>query len=86
MHFGLGWKARNNISAEGYLWAQAHGVLGKANGVIAQVAALHAFQDEIVAMLQRKVKMRHQPWLCCDSLHQSGIHFDGINRADPEPW
>ena len=54
MCFGFSWKACNYVGAEGHIRAQAHGFLGKANGVIAQVAALHAFQDEIVSHVAKK--------------------------------
>jgi hypothetical protein len=32
----------------------------KRDGVVAQVTALHPLQDQVVAMLQRQVQMRHQ--------------------------
>jgi hypothetical protein len=54
------------------------------DGVVAQVAALHPLQDQVVAMLQRQVQMRHQARLRRDGEHQVVVGLDGIDGADPQ--
>ena len=45
--------------------------LDRADGIGAAVAALHPLEDHVVAGLQRKVEVRHQPGLAGDQLEQS---------------
>jgi len=44
------------------------------------VAAGHALEDQIVAVLQRQVQMRHEAAVATDHLQQRFIHLDGIDR------
>jgi hypothetical protein len=49
-----------------------------------QVAALHPLQDHVVAMLQRKMKMRHQPLFGGNRLHQVVVGLDGIDGGQAQ--
>ena len=51
LRFCFGRKARNQIRAQSHIGPQATHVLAKLNRITAQVAALHALEDEIRAGL-----------------------------------
>ena len=85
MRVGFRGEARNDIGPKGHIWPQPLGLFAKPDRVIPQMAPRHAFQNKIVTMLQRQMQMRHEPRLGRDGLHQVLIHFDRVNRADPEP-
>ena len=85
MRLGFGGKACNDISAKGHIGAQLAGGFAKPDGIITQMPALHPFQDQIVAMLQAQVKMRHQPRFGRNGLHKVLINLNTINAADPQP-
>ena len=55
----------------------------KLDRVGARMAALHALQREIVAGLERKMEMRHQPLLLGDRREQRGVDLDRIDRGEP---
>ena len=74
----------DDVSAKGHVRPQSAGLLGKADRIIAQVAAFHALQNHIVAMLQRQVQMRHQARFGGDGLHQVFVHFDRVDRGNPQ--
>ncbi len=57
----------------------------EADGVVAQMPALHALQNHVVAGLKRQMQMRHQPALGRDRFHQIGIGLDGIDGGQPQP-
>jgi drug/metabolite transporter (DMT)-like permease len=56
---GLGREARDDVGAEGHVGPQ-RARLAEADRVVAQVPPLHPLQDQVVAVLQRQVQMRHQ--------------------------
>ena len=56
----------------------------EADRVVAQVAAFHPLEDQVVAMLQRQVQMRHQARFGGDGLHQVLVHLDRIDGTDPQ--
>jgi hypothetical protein len=85
MRLRLGGKARDDVGAEGHVGAQAARLPAEGDGVVAQVAALHPLQDQVVAMLQRQVQMRHQPRLRRDGQHQVFVGLDRVDGTDPEP-
>ena len=63
--------------------ALVHGLaLGKSVG--AQVTALPALENEIVARLQREMQMRHQPRLLGEGPQQLRIEFDAIERGQSQ--
>ena len=45
MRLGLGREARDDVGAKGDVRTQPPGLLAKGNGIIAQVATFHPFQD-----------------------------------------
>ena len=49
------------------------------------MTALHPLQNEIITMLCRQMKMRHQPVFLTKHLHQLRIRFRRINRRQPQP-
>ena len=51
----------------------------------AQVPALHALEDEVVAGLQREMQMRHQPRLVGERIEQVAVGLDRIDRGQPQP-
>ena len=82
---GLGRKAGDQIGAEHDIGAQPAHLATERNRIGAQVTALHAFEDEIVARLQRQMQMRHQPRLVAERVKQVAIGFDGIDRGKTQP-
>ena len=82
---GLGRKARDDVGAEDHVGAQPPCLLAESDGIVAQMAALHALEDHVVARLQRQVQMRHQARLGRDGQHQVLVRLDRIDRADPQP-
>src|SRR4051812_23644474 len=52
--------------------------------VCGAVAAFLAFQDHIVAGLQREVEMRHQPRLAGDQLIESVVNLDAVERRQAQ--
>ncbi len=76
---GFGWKAGDDIRAEHDIGAQRTHGFAKANGIVAQMAAFHAFQDHVVTRLQGQVQMRHQPFFIGNGVHQVVIRLDGID-------
>ena len=51
----------------------------------ARMAALHALEDQVVAVLQREMQMRHQPRLVGDRVEQVGVGLDRVDRRDAQP-
>jgi hypothetical protein len=84
MRLRLGREARDDVGAEGHVGAQAARLPAEGDGVVAQVAALHPLQDQVVAMLQRQVQMRHQARLGRDGEHQVVVGLDRVDGADPK--
>ena len=82
MRLGLGREARDDIGPKGHLGAQLARLFREPDRIIAQVTALHPFQDQVVAMLQGQVQMRHQTRLGRNRLHQVFIHLDGVDRRN----
>ena len=58
---GLGRKARDDVAAERHIGPQPPHLIAERNRVGAQMPALHALEDHVVAGLQRQMQMRHQP-------------------------
>ena len=85
LRFGFGWKTGDQIRTESSFRPNATHLLAKADDVVTRVAALHAFQDQIVASLHRDMKMRHQPLFFRDKTEQDFIDFRGINGRQPQP-
>ena len=56
----------------------------KRDGIGAQMPALHALQDQIVAGLQRQVQMRHQARFLGDGVHQVGVGLDLVDGGKPQ--
>ena len=48
---------------------EAADLFGEADRVGAAVPALHALQDQVVAVLQRQMEVGHQPRLVGDGVH-----------------
>ena len=57
-------------------------LVAEANGIGSKMAAFHALQDQIIAMLERQMHMRHQPFLLGNGSHQIDIGLDGVDRGD----
>ena len=55
---------------------------GGRGGIRPAVPPLQAFQDQVVARLQRQVEMRHQARFVFDQAQQVVVDFDAINRGD----
>ena len=70
-----------------------HGKLGSASAqgcnqphrIAAQVTPLHPLEDQIVAMLQRQMDMRHDPRLARDQFEQQRVDLDPVKRRQPQP-
>ena len=54
------------------------------NRIRAAMTALHALEDQIVAGLQGKMQMRHQPRFFADQPPECLIHLDRVDRGEPE--
>ncbi len=52
----------------------------------ARVAALHALEDQVVAVLEREMQMRHQPRLVRDRVEQVGVGLDRVDRGDAQAF
>src|SRR5262249_28026691 len=69
---------------EGDIRASAPDQVAEAYRMRAQMAALHALQNQIVACLYREMEVRHQPLLIADQPQQGLVRFDGIDRGQPQ--
>ena len=59
MVFGFGRKAGNQIGPDRDVRSSSAQAFDQTNGIVARVAALHAFENKVMPMLQREVQMRH---------------------------
>ena len=82
---GLGRKTGDDVAAEHHVGPQPAHLSAERDGVGAQVPALHALQDEIVAGLQREMQVRHQPRVGRERVEQVGIGLHRIDRGEPQP-
>ncbi len=76
---GLGWKACYHISPKHHIRAAAARLLTKAQHIAGQMPPFHSFQDQIITMLDRQMKMRHQPLFLGQHRHQLGIRFRRVD-------
>ena len=83
---GLGREARDDVSAEHHVGAQPSHLITECNRVGAQMAPLHALEDEIVTGLQREMQMRHQPLLFADQAEQVRINLHNVEGGEPQPF
>ena len=81
---GLGREAGDDVGAEDDVGAQFAHILAEADRLVAQMPALHALQDHVVAGLQRQMQMRHQPRLGGDGVEQIVVGLDRIDRGQPQ--
>src|SRR6476660_5959561 len=80
------WETRDDISAECNIRPQMSNVLAERDSLSVTMAPLHTLENEIVSRLERKMQMRHQPWLVCQRIDEIGIDFHGINRGQPQTF
>ena len=71
MVLGFGGETGNEIRADGAIGAQVLEPRNEVYRIAAQVPALHALQNEIVTVLQREVKMRHETLFMGEQFEQS---------------
>ena len=84
--FGLGRKSRDDVGAEHDVGPQAPHPRGECDRVSARMAPLHALEDEIVAVLEREMQMRHEPRLVGERIEQVLIGLDRIDRRDAQAF
>ena len=77
-------KAGDQISTKCDVGACRSDTVTYRDSFIAAMPALHTLQDHVVTRLQRQVKMRHQPWFVVNQPQQVRVHFDAINRRNPQ--
>ena len=68
--FGLGRKSRDDVGAEHDVGPQAPHLARECDRVSARMAPLHALEDQVVAVLQREMQMRHEPRLFGDRVQK----------------
>src|SRR5215471_17730959 len=78
--FALGWKPGDNVGAKSDVRTQPPNLMAESDRIAARMTALHALENDIVARLQRQVKMRHQPRLACESIQQVDVGLDRVDR------
>src|SRR5262245_32347710 len=81
----FGRESRDDVSAEDDVGAQPPDILAKADGIVPEMAALHALQDHVVAGLQRQMQVRHQPRFRGNGVDEIVVRLDGIDRGKPKP-
>jgi hypothetical protein len=59
--FGLGRKPGDEIRAERHIRAHPPDLFAEADRIRAQMPALHALENQVVAGLEREMQVRHQP-------------------------
>ncbi len=84
MCFGFRWETGDQIGTKDDVWPQTACFVCELDGIVAQMTALHALQDHVVARLHRQVQMRHQPRLVGQSAHQIGVGFGLIDRRQAQ--
>ena len=82
--FRFGRKADDEIGAEDDIGSRLAKRAAKVDCVLARMAPLHALQDQIVAGLQRQMKMRAEPRVFGDRRAQVVIDFDAVDRREPQ--
>ena len=82
---GLGGKAGDQVGADRDPGPQRPRPRDRRRRIGAQMAALHALQDQVAARLQRQVQMRHQPRLLAQQPPEVVIDRRGIQRRQPQP-
>ena len=78
--FGFGWESGNNIRTKCHIRAAAARLVTKSYDIAAQMASFHPPQNQIIAMLRRNMKMRHQAWVIRQHIHQFRVRFGRIQR------
>ena len=78
--FAFGRETGDQIGAEHDVGPEVARLAAEADRIVAQMPALHALQDHVVAGLQAEMQVRHQPRLLGDQALQVGIHLDLIRR------
>ncbi len=84
MLFGLGWEARDQIGAQSDLGARSLEALTQINRFGARMAALHALQDHVVAMLQRQMQVRRDAGVGRHQFEQRLVHLDRVERGEAQ--
>ena len=69
---------------KGHVRAQPARLFGETDRIITQMPALHPLEDQVIAMLQGKVQMRHQARFGGNGLHQVVIDLDRVDGTDPQ--
>ena len=82
--FSFGGKSGDEVGADRRVRPRGLDPLDRAHGIGAAVAALHALEDQIVARLQRKMEMRHQPRLARDQFEQGVVDLDAVERRQAQ--
>ena len=81
---GLGGEARDQVGAEHDVRPQAPRLGAEADRIRAEMPALHALEDHVVAGLHRQMQVRHQARLVGDRRHQVRIRLDLVDRRQPQ--
>ncbi len=77
--FGFGWEAGDKIGTENGFRSRFSNFVAKPDGVLAAMAPLHSFQNQIIAGLKAEMKMGHHPRLFGHYQKQCFIHLGWIN-------
>ncbi len=78
--FRLGRKADDEVGAKDDVGSRLPQRVAEADRVLSRMPALHALQDQIVAGLQREMKMRAKPCIFRKSLDEIFVDFNAIDR------
>ena len=81
---GLGGEAGDQVGAEDDVGAGGADLLAEADGVVAEVAALHSLEDQVVAGLEGEVQVRHQARLAGDRLHEQRVGLDRVDGGEAQ--
>src|SRR5215472_13982553 len=82
---GLGREPGDDVAAEDDVRPQSTHRFAEGDGIGAQMPALHALQDEIVARLQREMQMRHQPRVAGERIEEVADGLDRVDRRESQP-
>ena len=74
----LGRKSCDKVRPNCYFRTAVFKLTDQADGILAQMAALHALEDQVIAMLQGQVNMGHDPWFARQQLKEAVIDLNPV--------
>ena len=82
--FGLGRETGDHVGPEGDFGPGRLQAFAQGDGVVAQMAALHALEDHVVAGLQGEVQIGRDPGLAGNGFEQRFVDLDRIDRGQTQ--